>query len=224
MQIYGLTTPEDAALVAQLGADHIGLVAGKYRRTADEVDYGLARRIFAAIPPPTLKVALTLADDIAEIVGLAREVRPDILHLAAPLDQFGPDGVYQVKQRLPDLPVIQTVAVDGPRAVYVAAKFATVADYLLLDSRHPATGHVGASGVVHDWTLSRRIVEAVGVPVILAGGLTPENVAEAIQVVQPWGVDSQTGTSRADDPRRKDADKVRRFIEAVRATTDDVLR
>lgn len=217
VQIYGVTTPEDGALVAHLGADHVGVVVGERGRTPDEVGFEMARAIFAAIPVSTVKVALTVADDVDDIEAVARAVQPDILHLAAPLDQFGAEGTYQVKQRLPGLPLMQSVAVTGQAAYYVAAKFQGVADYLLLDSRDPATGRVGVTGQTHDWSVSRRIVEAVSIPVILAGGLSPDNVAEAIRAVQPWGVDSQSLTSRDDDPLRKDADKVRRFIAAARA-------
>lgn len=217
VQIYGLTTPEDAAMVAALGADHIGLVTGEQGRTPDEVDFATARAIFAAVPASVKKVALTIADDLDEIETLAHAVQPDILHLAAPLEQFSADGTYHVKQRLPGLPIMQTVAVTGPTAVYVAVKLTSVADYLLLDSRDPASGHVGATGRTHDWSVSRRIVETVPTPVILAGGLSPENVANAIRGVRPWGVDSQSATSRADNPRRKDPDRVQRFIEAARA-------
>ncbi len=217
VQVYGLTTPDDAAMVARLGADHIGLVAGERGRTPDEVDFATARAIFAAVPPGVKTVALTVADDLDEIEAMARAVQPHILHLAAPLAQFGADGAYQVKRRLPGLPIMHSVAVTGPLAYYVAVKFVGVVDYLLLDSRDPDNGQVGVTGLTHDWAISRRIVQSVPTPVILAGGLHADNVAAAIQVVGPAGVDSQSGTSRADNPLRKDAERVRRFIEATRA-------
>jgi phosphoribosylanthranilate isomerase len=90
-------------------------------------------------------------------------------------------------------------------------------DYLLLDSAHPQSGQVGATGLVHDWALSRRIAESSAVPVVLAGGLGPANVREAIEAVRPFGVDSETRTSRDDDRRRKDPEKVRVFIEQARS-------
>lgn len=217
IQVYGLTTPDDAAMVAALGADQIGLVAGEHGRTLDEVNFAAARVIFAAVPTGVTKVALTVADDLDEIEAVARAVQPDILHLAAPLAQFSADGAYQVKQRLPGLPLMQTVAVSGPTAYYVAVKFSGVVDYLLLDSRDPDSGQVGVTGLTHDWSISRRIVQTVPTPVILAGGLNADNVAAAIQAVGPAGVDSQSGTSRADNPLRKDPDRVRRFIETARA-------
>lgn len=217
VQIYGVMTPEDAELVASLGADHIGVAVGQSGEP-DEVDLDTARRIFAAIPPPAKKVALTVSDDIETIEALARALQPDILHVAAAVSDFGAEATYALKVRLPDLPIMQTVAVVGPAALYVAVKLNSVADYLLLDTRDPQTGRLGITGQTHDWSVSRRIVETVGIPVILAGGLSPENVADAIREVGPAGVDSATHTSRADDARRKDPDRVRRFIAAARAS------
>lgn len=217
VQVYGLTTPDDAVMVAALGADHIGLVAGEHGRTPDEVDFATARAILAAVPPGVKTVALTIADDLDEIEAMAHAVQPDILHLAAPLAQFSADGAYRVKRRLPGLPLMQSVAVTGPLAYYVAVNFAGVVDYLLLDSRDPDSGQIGVTGLTHDWSISRRIVQSVLTPVILAGGLHADNVAAAIQAVGPAGVDSQSGTSRADNPLRKDTERVRRFIEAARA-------
>jgi phosphoribosylanthranilate isomerase len=86
----------------------------------------------------------------------------------------------------------------------------------LLDSYRPADRQIGALGVTHDWRISRRIVEAVRTPVILAGGLGLNNVAEAIRTVRPAGVDSKTRTDR-DGSHAKDIERVRRFHEAARA-------
>ena len=85
-----------------------------------------------------------------------------------------------------------------------------------LDTSHPETGTVGATGHVHDWGLSAEIVAASSSPVILAGGLGPDNVTEAIKRVQPAGVDSETRTSRPDSRRRKDLALVEEFIDHAR--------
>jgi phosphoribosylanthranilate isomerase len=92
-------------------------------------------------------------------------------------------------------------------------------DLLLLDSYRPLDRHIGALGTTHDWSISRRIVELVRVPVILAGGLGPENVADAIRRVRPAGVDSKTKTDR-EGSHAKDLDRVRRFHQAARAAWD----
>jgi phosphoribosylanthranilate isomerase len=92
-----------------------------------------------------------------------------------------------------------------------------VSDLLLLDSKGRGLPGVGASGLTHDWSISRRIVAAVPLPVILAGGLAAANVADAIRAVRPAGVDSNTATNLPGDPVAKDLGRIREFVAAVRA-------
>jgi phosphoribosylanthranilate isomerase len=94
-------------------------------------------------------------------------------------------------------------------------ELAELVDAFITDTFDPATGASGATGKTHDWQISRRLVEISPQPVILAGGLTPDNVREAILAVQPAGVDCHTGVEDASG--RKDADKVRRFVAEARA-------
>lgn len=111
---------------------------------------------------------------------------------------------------------MRSVPVYGEESIEIARSYEGVADYLLLDSHRPSDRQIGALGVPHDWSISQRIVEVVSTPVILAGGLGPENVAEAIRRVRPAGVDSKTKTDR-DGSHAKDLERVRRFYEAAHA-------
>jgi len=210
--------PDDGAMVAELGADQIGVVVGERGTVWDEVDFEAANAIFGAIKTGTTKVALTLSSQTSEIETVIRAVHFDVLHVAAGVDGVQADQVADLKRRHPGLRVIRTIPVTGPEAALAAKAFEDVADYLVLDSRDPDTMSVGATGRRHDWAISAKIVVTVRTPVILAGGLSPDNVREAIRTVRPWGVDSNTLTSRADDPTRKDPERVRRFIEAARGT------
>jgi phosphoribosylanthranilate isomerase len=110
-----------------------------------------------------------------------------------------------------------TVPVHGADALPVAQRLVSSADYLLLDTKHPETGIVGATGRTHDWTISAAIVGALDAPVVLAGGLGPGNVRDAIAAVKPFGVDSETRTSTDADRRRKDMTKVEEFVALARA-------
>jgi phosphoribosylanthranilate isomerase len=217
VQIYGVTTPEDAAAVAALGPDHVGVVLDEGIDTWDRVDRATARAVAAELGDGVRLVALSLSTDRERILRTADELAPDILHLARAGDGLGADGVLSLREHLPTIDVMCTVAVRGPDAIDTAAELAGCSDFLLLDTAHPDTGVVGATGHVHDWRVSARIVQAVDVPVVLAGGLGPDNVADAIRAVRPWGVDSETRTSRPDDRRRKDIGAVRRFLEVARA-------
>jgi phosphoribosylanthranilate isomerase len=218
VQIYGVMHPDDGALVASLGADQVGVVVGERDTAWDAVTVEAANRIFDAVDDNVTKVALTLSADATEIESVIEGVRFDLLHLAAGIERVSPDSVAELKRCHPELRVIRTIPVTGPEAIQAAVGFQDVADYLLLDSRDPDTQVVGATGRRHDWGLSTRIVSTVRRPVILAGGLSPDNVRDAITTVHPWGVDSNTLTSRSDDRTRKDPERVRRFIEAARGS------
>ena len=122
----------------------------------------------------------------------------------------------QLREQLGPTQLMLTVPVQREEDLVEAIHLAKVADSLLLASSHPLTDIVGATGLVHDWNLSARIVGRAQCPVILAGGLGPDNVADAIAQVRPAGVDSETRTSR--DRRRKDLAQVKAFIDRVRAT------
>ena len=114
------------------------------------------------------------------------------------------------------MPVMRSVPVVDAASIDIARAYEGIADFLLLDSYRANDRQIGALGVTHDWSISRRIVEAVRTPVILAGGLGPDNVAEAIRAVRPAGVDSKTRTDQG-DTHTKDLEKVRLFHAAAKA-------
>jgi phosphoribosylanthranilate isomerase len=109
--------------------------------------------------------------------------------------------------------IIGKVSVEGEAALERAREIEPFVDAIVLDTRDRATDRVGGTGMVHDWSISARVASASRVPVILAGGLTPDNVARAIGAVRPWGVDVNSGVETSDG--RKDEDRVRRFIAAA---------
>jgi phosphoribosylanthranilate isomerase len=216
VQIYGFTTPADIVAVSDMAIDNIGMVLDEGFGTWDGVDERTARDIVAEIPDSMTTVALSLGTDFDRIARTVEVVRPDIVHLVR-ADQMGPDAVGEVRYRISPVTVMTTVGVRDGSAIGTAQAYAACSDYLLLDSYDPATGIVGATGLTHDWSVSALIPPAVGIPVILAGGLGPENISEAITAVHPAGVDSETRTSRLDDKRRKDIDAVRRFVQIARS-------
>jgi phosphoribosylanthranilate isomerase len=101
--------------------------------------------------------------------------------------------------------------------VATAQSYDGVADMLLLDSHRPGDRQIGALGVTHSWDIDRTIVESVGIPVIVAGGLGPDNVVEAIAAVRPAGVDSKTRTDKNDGSHSKDLQKVKQFVDRAKS-------
>lgn len=218
IQIYAFTNIEQAQAAAELGVDHIGFVAGQYGIVHGELSFDQAYHLAASLPPQATRVALTMATDVDEIVRMADTVRPDIIHISSDPDEVGPAAMEQLRERLPDsVRLMKALPVDDESSIAVAQQFARVSDLLLLDTKVRGLPGVGASGRTHDWSISRRIVERLSIPVILAGGLTPENVAAAIDVAQPWGVDSNTSTNLPGDPVAKDFDRIRAFVAAARS-------
>ncbi|MGH7288988.1 MAG: phosphoribosylanthranilate isomerase [Myxococcota bacterium] len=211
-QIYGITTAEDAALVTALGPDHVGVVLDEGIETWDSVDEMALREIRPELRTVAV-VALSLSTERERILATVDQVRPAWLHLARAADGLTPEAVGRLGIDVAPVQMMITIPVRDAGAIALARRFAGCADALLLDTAHPETGTVGATGLVHDWSLSRSVVEAVDVPVILAGGLGPDNVVAAIQQVRPAGVDSETRTSRDDDRRRKDPERVRLFLQ-----------
>jgi phosphoribosylanthranilate isomerase len=220
VQIYTMQTPAEALAVAEMGVDHVGVTPSS-RGLPGEVDLSTAADICEAVAGRATSVALSVEDDLDQIVAMVQRVRPDILHLCGMPGAVRPPAVEALRQKLPGTQIMQAIAVTGPEAIPSALEYAEVADYLILDSVAPGIVGVGAAGTVHDWDLSASIVGTVEVPVILAGGLSPENVSEAIAVVAPWGVDSLTHTNRTleRDGFRKDLERVRRFAAAARGVT-----
>lgn len=216
-QIYEISTPQDAASVAAIGVDHVGVLVGGGGFPREQ-SLTSAARIAAAIAPPAKFCALFLTHDIPLIIAWARELRPAIIHLGASAELLKPAHVAVIKDQLRDCVIMRSIPVSGEESLGIARSYQGFADYLLLDSYRAADTQIGALGVTHDWSISRRIVDLVDVPVILAGGLGPDNVADAIRVVRPAGVDSKTRTDQ-DGSHAKDLDRVRRFHAAAKATS-----
>lgn len=217
VQIYTMQTPDEARAVARLGVDHIGVTPAD-RGLPGEVDVATARAIRDAVRDAAVTVALSVETDLAAIEAMMHAVRPDVLHLCGLTGAVPPDAVRLLRERLPGVGLMQAISVAGPEAVETALAYEPVADYLILDTQAPGIAGIGASGATHDWTISRAIVQRVRVPVILAGGLSPENVGAAIRAVRPWGVDSLTHTNRPlpGGGFRKDLERVRQFVLAAR--------
>ncbi|MEA3440593.1 MAG: phosphoribosylanthranilate isomerase [Chloroflexota bacterium] len=217
VQIYTFCEIEEALEAVEVGVDQIGFIVGRYGQVHGELGFDQARRLAAALPSHVSSVALTMATEIDEIVRMVNVVNPDILHISTdPLD-LDVEAMGTLRDHLAgQVKVMKAIPVAGEESIRMARTFSPVSDCLLLDTKIPGLPGVGATGRTHDWKVSRRIVESVEIPVILAGGLTPENVKQAIDIVQPAGVDSNTGTNLANSPVEKDMNKIKRFAEAVR--------
>jgi phosphoribosylanthranilate isomerase len=216
VQIFEVQTPEEAAALVRLGVDHIGVLVGD-GAFPRELSIASTKAIFAVVPAGRKRVALSLSPNLEEVARVIEETRPDIVQVQAEIDNFPVEMTRTLKTGFPEVSIMRAIPVIDETSIETAASYRGVADLLLLDSYDPGTRQFGALGRTHDWSLSRRIVDELGIPVILAGGLGPANVAAAISAVRPAGVDSKTRTDRL-DRSGKDLAKVHAFVAAAKLT------
>lgn len=204
VKICGITREDDALLAVAMGADAVGFIFAPSKR---QVSPMVARDIVRRLPPEILTVGVfrdEASSRVVEIVNTAG-LRAAQLH-----GHESAESTRWVRERVPF--VIKAFAA-GDRALDDARSFG--ADAILLDSPLPG------SGEVFDWSLAEGRPD--GIRTILAGGLTPDNVGDAVAKVKPWGVDVASGVEKlGGEPGQKDASKVRTFIEAARAAAPPV--
>jgi phosphoribosylanthranilate isomerase len=208
VQIYSMTSVDDAVAAAEAGAHLIGVVVGEPGVLAEAIDSDTARAILAAIRPRARGVALSLSDNRDEICAMVDAVQPDIVHVAA--REIEPEDCAWIRARVAPARLLRAIAVRAGETVAEAEAHQESVDYLMLESG--AKGLPFAGGETHDWLVSRIIVERSRIPVILAGGLSADNVEKAIAAVKPWGVDSFTHTDIPGQRGKKDLLRVRAFI------------
>jgi phosphoribosylanthranilate isomerase len=198
-----------------MGVDHIGVLVGEGSFPREQT-IEKAREILAAIPSDSKASALSLSHDVDLIVRFTAALLPDILHLGAAPQHLSPKQLLTLKAEFPQISLMRSIPVVDESSIALARSYDGVADWLLLDSYKSGDRQIGALGVAHSWELDRRIIESVRIPAIIAGGLGPENVEDAIRVTRPAGVDSKTKTDRHDGTHTKDLQKVSAFLKAAR--------
>lgn len=202
---------EEARLAAAAGATHVGLVGPMPSGVGPITDAEIAR-IAAAAPGTVTTVLLTSRTGPSDIVDHVMATGVDAVQIV----QAVPASTrFAVRQSLPGVGILQVVHVEGETALGEAREAAKGSDFLLLDSGRPsaAVAELGGTGRTHDWSVSAEIVRRSTIPVFLAGGLGPENVAEAIDAVRPAGVDLCSGIRDSD--ARLVPERLQEFIAVV---------
>lgn len=226
VQIYGIRNVEDARMVVEMGAEHIGVSYGRIRRTPGQLTCEQAKEVFDGVQPGAVRIGLTVAEDIDEISENLSAAMPDVLHLSGDIEGIAPLEVGELRRRFPALrimqaiPVLAEVPIGEQKVLQYVKDYTSVSDFFLIDTKAPAAGDIGATGLEHDRSIDKAIIEATDVPCIIAGGLDANNVAEAIHLTHPYGVDSFSLTNyddeRADTVRCKDPAKAEAFIRAAK--------
>jgi phosphoribosylanthranilate isomerase len=197
-------------MALDLGASAIGLVS-RMPSGPGPIEEELIAEIIAALPPHVDSFLLTCETTAGAIIDQQRRTGASTLQLVDAVD----DGVHDaLRESLEGVRLVQVIHVVGETSIGEAVEAAPRVDALLLDSGNPALAvkELGGTGRRHDWSVSRRIVEASTVPVFLAGGLNPSNVREAIDTVQPYGVDVCSGVRTGG---KLDRVKLAAFMRAI---------
>ncbi len=248
IQVYEVQTQDEADQLISLGVDHIGSVILSADNWKNPVLKDMIRTVAELGARSSL---IPLFTDLNVISSALDYYQPDIIHFCEMLpDQIRqPDDLERIlhqqqliKESFPQTDVMRTLPIpqvsrhNGYSALDYARLFEPVSDYFLTDTLmvpkdlpalsqatepQPVSGFIGITGVTCDWNDAKNLVAACKIPVILAGGITPDNVAEGILQVRPAGVDSCTGTNACDHQGRpirfqKDMNKVKRLVAAAR--------
>ena len=224
IKICGIRSPEEIELAAFYGADAVGFITEVPVESPRKLDSDTAASLVSKVPRCLDSVLVIIPENSTRALELIEKVRPDIvqIHSMLPLSEL------EIIKEKTDIPIIMTLSIpaqdetSGDKIDNSTLFFdlleqvslleeTDIADSILLDTGK--SGKTGGTGCVHDWNLSRRIADETRLPIILAGGLRPENVQEAIMAVSPYAVDTASGVEACG---KKDALKIKSFIEEVR--------
>ncbi len=210
IKICCISSIDEAQTAILFGASAIGLV-GKMPSGQGVITDDLICKIAKSVPPPIATFLLTSETSSGGIVSHHRRVNTNTIQI---VDKLKLGSYEDIKEKLPSIKIVQVIHILDERSIDEALKISKKVDALLLDSGNPnlAVKELGGTGRTHNWAISRKIVEQSRVPVFLAGGLNAGNVREAIDIVQPFGVDVCNGV-RTDG--QLDQKKLEAFFKVV---------
>lgn len=213
VKICGITNLEDALTAVDAGADALGFVF--YEKSPRHVDVGRAKDVISKLPDSIEKVGVFVYSKNLAVGEIAQDAGLSAVQMHFDASVFGQDVHLAVPEHLKQywaFPAVSMTAAQGTSGTFYIPMRRR--DAIFLDSG--TTRQPGGTGKTFDWGKTAAMVESMNrhSRVVVAGGLTPENVKEAVRVLHPWGVDVSSGVEAS--PGKKDAQKVRAFIKAVR--------
>lgn len=209
VKICGIKTAEELKSVILSGADAVGFISGITHKSEDAIQPEEVRNLSKLVPPFVTPVLVTHLISLGELFQIIITAQVFTVQLQG---DISPENIRLLKQALPYAKFIKAIHVVDRSAIEKAKEYENIVDAILLDSK--TSDRLGGTGLTHDWNISAEIVKTVKVPVILAGGLNPDNVKEAINKVKPFGVDVNTGVKGLNG--YKDPEKVKRFVEIAK--------
>jgi len=212
VKICGIRSLDEAKEVIEAGADALGFHVELYHSRCP-VAAATASGIISKLPPFISSVVVTSETDPKKLLLIMKSTGATTLQLHK---EVSPETVNAVKSVFFNTKIYVAISVTSDESIAIAKNFENSADTVILDSVNKETGARGGTGKTHDWSISRKIVESTSLRVILAGGLNPGNVVDAIKAVRPYAVDVNSGVSNPDGT--KDFLRVKGFVERAKST------
>lgn len=213
IQVAGVIDVAEAQMLIDSGVEYLGFPL-RLPVNAEDLSEAEAAALIADLPGGVHAVLITYLDKAEEVLAFCRELGVSIVQLHG---SIAAEELVKIRMAAPQLKVIKSLVVRGDNLDELKLTIAASAPFVdayITDTFDPQSGAEGATGKTHDWTIDRALVAMSPRPVILAGGLNADNVAEAIRQVQPFGVDVHTGIEGADG--RKDPALTRQFVAQAR--------
>jgi phosphoribosylanthranilate isomerase len=214
IQAAGIQDLKEAELLMAAGVEYLGFPVNPPVHN-EALSEAQATAIISRIRPPHHSVLITYLDSAEDVIRLCQNTGVNIVQLHGDISW---SSLSKIKSLAPDLSLIKSLIVKPDNQNDLQGKIARFSEWVdafITDTYDPKTDAAGATGKTHDWDISRELVVRSPRPVILAGGLNPDNVDEAIRCVRPEGVDAHTGLEDAEG--KKDPDKAYRFVKAAQA-------
>lgn len=210
VKICCISSIEEAKMAVRYGASALGLV-GKMPSGPGIIDDDLICQIAKSVPPAISTFLLTSETNAENIISHYKRAYTSTIQL---VDSINQRDYKTLRNELPGVKLVQVIHVIDEKSVDEAIKISEMVDAILLDSGNPnlSIKELGGTGRVHNWELSRKIREQIKVPMFLAGGLNKDNVVQAIETVQPFGIDLCNGVRTNS---KLDRTKLEAFFETI---------
>jgi len=208
VKICGIKEDKDIKAIIGSDVDAVGFLVGQVHPSPDFILASTAGRLAKLLPPYITPVIVTHLDDVDEIMAIVEKTGITTIQL------YGNNSLEDVKKLKDILPVssklIFAVHIIDDKCSVDIMEYIRYIDSIIIDSFNEEKSQVGGTGLTHNWNISAKLVEELPIPIILAGGLNPDNVEKAIRLVKPYGVDANSGLRNAEGSQ--DCDLCKRFV------------
>ena len=209
----------DAQSCIDAKADIIGILVGQEHSSNDFIDKNIAKEIADYVENKCDISLVTHLKNADEIISLTKYIGNNIIQLHSDIDEY---EVEKIRKELPEVKLVRLIHISKKGEICTDINKIKYADYYLLDSFNLKTNQVGGTGLTHDWEKSNEIIKKLDKPTFLAGGLNTENVAEAISIAKPYGVDVNSGCKNNEGV--KDRNKVIEFVKKAKQSSVNSMR